>query len=75
MVFNDCSQTTVIFMLSVEKCKTILGTRAASLSDEAVEFVRDQLYILANLCFDHWSKTQMNKNEHKQYENHENQNL
>ncbi|MEJ0053154.1 MAG: hypothetical protein WDN10_00275 [bacterium] len=43
-------------MLSIAQCKKVLGNEANLLSDEAVEAVRDELYIAANLAFDSWQK-------------------
>lgn len=43
-------------MLSLENCKKILGDKAIDLSDEAIEEIRDELYIAANLAFSHWQK-------------------
>ncbi|HRY76631.1 MAG TPA: hypothetical protein P5524_00485 [Candidatus Paceibacterota bacterium] len=43
-------------MLSVEQCKKILGDKAKNYTDEKIEAIRDQLYILANLAFGHWQK-------------------
>lgn len=43
-------------MFSLEKCKRILGAKAEGLTDEYLESVRDQLYIAANLAFEHWRK-------------------
>jgi hypothetical protein len=44
-------------MLSVENCKKILGDKAIGLSDKAVEAIRDELYVAANLAFAHWQKS------------------
>jgi hypothetical protein len=43
-------------MLSVEKCKKILGEDAEGRSDEAIELIRDDLYRIANLAFTHWQE-------------------
>lgn len=43
-------------MLSIEKCKKIFGEKAVKLSDEQLEKVRDELYVAANLSFNHWRK-------------------
>jgi hypothetical protein len=42
-------------MLSIEQCKKLIGDK--TLSDKEVEEIRDELYILANLAFDHWKET------------------
>lgn len=42
-------------MLSIEQCRKLIADK--NLTDEEVEQVRDELYILANLAFDHWQKT------------------
>jgi len=41
-------------MLSIEKCKKILGNKAAKYSDEQLGKIRDELYIAANLAFENW---------------------
>ena len=43
-------------MLTVQQSKKILGDKAKDLSDEAVEAIRDQLYVAANLAFARWQK-------------------
>jgi hypothetical protein len=43
--------------LSVEKCKKILGDKAANMTDELIEKMRDELYVAANLAFSHWQKS------------------
>lgn len=43
-------------MFTLEHCKKILGDKAVGLSDEAIEAIRDELYIAANLAFNHWQK-------------------
>jgi hypothetical protein len=43
-------------MLTLERCKKILGNKANELSDEKIEAMRDELYIAANLAFAHWQK-------------------
>lgn len=44
-------------MLSVERCKKILGDKAVGMTDEFVEKMRDELYIAANLAFANWQKS------------------
>lgn len=43
-------------MLSVQECRKRLGSKAKDLTDENLELVRDQLYILAGLAFTHWKE-------------------
>ena len=43
-------------MLSVEKCKKILGDKAKIFTDEEVEELRDEFYVAANLAFNDWQK-------------------
>ena len=43
-------------MLTLTHCKKILGDKAADLSDEDIEALRDELYVMANLSFTHWQK-------------------
>jgi len=43
-------------MLTLEQCKKILGDKAKNYSEESIELIRDQLYIAANLSFEHWKK-------------------
>ena len=61
-------------MLTIEQCKKILNGNGLNLNDEQVERIRDELYIAANICFDHWQKSQMKTNEENQNENHTDQN-
>jgi len=42
-------------MLSIEQCRKLIGDK--TLSDKEVEEIRDELYVLANLAFDHWKET------------------
>ncbi len=44
-------------MLSVETCKKIMGKDADNLTDENIEQIRDDLYIVANLAFSHWQQS------------------
>lgn len=46
-------------MLTIEQCKKIIGDK--NLTDKEVEEIRDELYILANLAFEHWRETQGDK--------------
>lgn len=41
-------------MLSIEKCRSILGLSPEEMADEALEEIRDTLYGLAELCFSNW---------------------
>ena len=51
-------------MLSIERCRKILGTKAENLTDEEIEKVRDELYIGANLAFENWRRcTSTNEGE------------
>ena len=43
-------------MLSLERCKKVLGAAAEKLTDERIESLRDELYIAANLAFAHWQQ-------------------
>lgn len=52
-------------MLSVEQCKKILGERARNYTDEQLEAIRDELYILAGLAFEHWKHCSSTKGEEK----------
>lgn len=42
-------------MLSIEQCKKLIADK--DLTDKEVEEIRDELYILANLAFEHWRET------------------
>lgn len=42
-------------MLTLEQCKKLISDK--NLTDKEVEEVRDELYILANLAFEHWRET------------------
>jgi hypothetical protein len=44
-------------MLTIERCRKTLADKAVGLSDEQIEAVRDELYIAANLSFEHWHKS------------------
>jgi hypothetical protein len=44
-------------MLTLEKCKKILGDKAKNYTDERIEAIRDELYVVANLSFKHWKKS------------------
>ncbi len=44
-------------MLTVEQCKKILGEKTKNYTDEQIEAIRDELYIAANLSFEHWRKS------------------
>ena len=50
-------------MLTIERCKKILGNKAEGLSDEKIEKMRDELYISANLAFEHWRKSNSSTKE------------
>lgn len=50
-------------MLSVEKCKAILGEEAAHLNDEQIVTLRDSLYSIVNLIFDNFQKKEIKKYE------------
>ena len=41
-------------MLSIEQCKKLIDDK--NLTDKEVEEIRDELYVLANLAFEHWRK-------------------
>ena len=43
-------------MLTIERCKEILGERGTQLSDEQVLTLRDSLYGIINLIFDNIEK-------------------
>lgn len=43
-------------MLSVERCKKLLGDKAKNYTDEQIEARRDELYIAATLAFNDWQK-------------------
>lgn len=43
-------------MLTLTHCKKILGNEAADLSDEDIDALRHEMYVLANLSFNHWQK-------------------
>jgi len=51
--------------LSVEQCKKILGDKSKNYTDEQIEVIRDELYILANLAFEHWKSCSSTKGEEK----------
>jgi hypothetical protein len=42
------------FMLSVEKCREMLGLSIEEMGDEAITEIRDTLYALAELSFSNW---------------------
>ena len=44
-------------MLTLEQAKKILGDKAKNYTDEQLETMRDELYIAANLAFNHWQKS------------------
>ncbi len=44
-------------MLTVEKSRKLLGEAAEKITDEEVEAVRDDLYLAANLAFQHWRES------------------
>ena len=48
-------------MLTVEQCKKLIADK--NLTDKEVEEVRDELYVLANLAFDHWKQTKSLKKD------------
>jgi len=48
-------------MIPIEKVKKLIGK--TELSDEEVGKVRDDLYVLANLSFEHWRETHKKKND------------
>ena len=52
-------------MFTLEHCKKILDDKAVGLSDEAIEAIRDELYIAASLAFEHWRKSSSTKGEEK----------
>lgn len=52
-------------MLSLEQCKKNLGERARNYTDEQLEAIRDELYILAGLAFEHWKHCSSTKAEEK----------
>jgi len=43
-------------MLTLTHCKKILGNKAADLSDEDIDILRHEMYVLANISFNHWQK-------------------
>lgn len=43
-------------MLTIDRCKKILEAKAIYLTDEQIESLRDELYLVANLAFEHWQK-------------------
>jgi len=43
-------------MISINKCRKILGETANNLSDQEIREIRDHLYSLAYLFFDLWAK-------------------
>jgi len=43
-------------LITIKHCRKILGDKARNYTDEQIEAIRDQLYILANLAFGHWQK-------------------
>ena len=56
-------------MLTLERCKQLLGDRATHLTDEQILGFRDSLYKAVNLILDHLQKKEMKKNEQYQNEN------
>ena len=44
-------------MLTITYCRKRLGDKAKDLTDEQLEAIRDQLYILAGLSFEYWRKS------------------
>lgn len=51
-------------MLSVEQCKKLISDK--SLTDKEVEEIRDELYILANLAFEHWKEAKNQNDSNRQ---------
>ena len=45
-------------MISVEKCRELLGDAGLSLTDEEILTLRDQLYVLADIALDIAQKKQ-----------------
>ncbi len=43
-------------MLTLLQTKKILGDKAKNYTDERIEAIRDELYVAANLAFEHWRK-------------------
>lgn len=52
-------------MLTLQHCKKVLGDKAKNYTDEQIEAIRDELYIAANLAFEHWRKSSSTKGEEK----------
>ena len=50
-------ETTTDFMLTVQELKLKLGAKADGLTDDVIETMRDQLYVIAGLMFEHWRKS------------------
>lgn len=50
-------------MLSVEKCRKLLGKNTEGLSDEAIEQIRGDLYVAANLAFTRWQESHVQAKE------------
>ncbi len=50
-------------MLSIEQCKKLISDK--NLTDKEVEEIRDELYILANLAFEHWKETKKKNDSNK----------
>lgn len=48
-------------MLSIEQCRKLIDDK--NLTDKEIEEIRDELYVLANLAFEHWRETKTKKKE------------
>lgn len=48
-------------MLSIEQCKKLIKDK--NLSDEEVEEIRGEIYILANLAFENWRRKKNDTNK------------
>lgn len=54
-------------MVTTQRCKEILGERAAHLSDAQVVALRDSLYGIVNLIFDNLQKKEIKNYEKNEY--------
>lgn len=41
-------------MVSIDRCRKLLGKAAENLTDAQIERIRHEMYRLASVLFDHW---------------------
>jgi len=50
-------------MISISKCRKLIGDKAEKMTNKEVEEVRDQFYKLADLAFDSWLENKKQEND------------